>query len=130
MFGPFKMEVSSLWSHGTTFRLKGGQMQQGPGDQSSCSGMVGAQVSCTQMNSALVSGTQVNGTQVSGAQAPTQHHCWVPDRLLRPEHWPKGSRGARSPAWKMGSKSERGHSKGPFTWRVRCAGELSTRPAS
>lgn len=46
-------------------------MQQGPGDQSSCSGMVGAQVSCTQMNSALVSGTQVNGTQVSGAQAPT-----------------------------------------------------------
>lgn len=42
MVWPFKIVVSSLWSHGTTFKLKGGQMQQGHGykSSSSCSGMV------------------------------------------------------------------------------------------
>lgn len=42
MVWPFKIVVSSLWSHGTMFKLKGGQMQQGHGYKSlsSCSWMV------------------------------------------------------------------------------------------
>lgn len=101
-------------------------MQQGPRDQPSCSGTVSPQESGVQ-----VSGIEVSGTQARTLSATTGCSTGSEDtgsgspRALEQQH-----QGSPPPAWAMGSKTERGHSGGPLTWKVRRTSEPSTLPAS